>query len=77
MASVIFLWSSKYKMVIVTKLQKNASKDSGIIFMIVIIYFYNCYYVYTLSIQLVTSSRYKSHPATLVLKSPSEDSCCS
>ena len=37
-------------------------------------YFYDNDDVYTLSVQLVTSSRYKSHPANLVVENPSEDS---
>ena len=45
MANVILLWSyitSTYKIVKVIKLSKKiASKDSGIIFMIIIIYFYD------------------------------------
>ena len=35
------------------------------------------YYVDTLSVQLVTSSRHKSHSATLVVENPSVHSYCS
>ena len=39
-------------------------------------YYYYCCYVYTFSVQLVASSRYRSRLPTLVVENPSEDSCC-
>ena len=49
---VVVCQSSTYKIVIVIKLLKKiASKDSGIIFKIIIIYFYNYNYYYAMIMQ--------------------------
>ena len=73
---LVVVWqSSKNKIVKVIKLFNKLSQRILGNLMIMIIYFYS--YVYTLSVQLVASSRYKSHPATLIVENPSEDSCCS